>query len=245
LASDAEERPESLGQALEQMRGLGLSSPMQALPEEEFVARFERAYENPGDPDAIYQLINAADEGIEAERVASSLERLTDALDLSAIPEDYGIWCDLQLKAAGLFESRAMRPDQAERIYRALLEDTADDANVLGSLKRVLKAQSKHEEIVELLLESSEDLVGSSRAELFEEIGELYAQGLKDIEQALVAFVEAFAAAPFRDDLARRIEKLAGTSAQAWEETLSSLGESIDVERDADERWGFLCQIAF
>ena len=102
-------------------------------------------------------------------------------------------------RAARLYEA-ASRHDSAEEVYAKLVELDPTDRSAAQALVRVKKTLGKYEELIESLLEQSESSESSSeRAEHWAEIGQLYENELKDKEQALVAYAQAFCEDPLNE----------------------------------------------
>ena len=142
----------------------------------------------------------------------------------------------LLFRASRLFESKLQDFSKAETTYKWLLDlDASDDVAETG-YEEALKAQEKIEELIEHLLERSEQSDShTERARSLNKIGHLYLGPLEDQEQAVFAFAQALAQdiqnGVFADDL----EKAAGDNMNAWAEAMQTLHAVSEHPRMPDE----------
>ncbi|MET0795538.1 MAG: tetratricopeptide repeat protein [Polyangiaceae bacterium] len=83
----------------------------------------------------------------------------------------------------------------------------------------------------------------AERAEHWSEIGQLYENELKDKEQALLAYAQAFCEDPQSDAAVSAVERLAGTRYPAWEEVLGRCIEAVHGDLGTAERHALLFQL--
>jgi tetratricopeptide (TPR) repeat protein len=152
----------------------------------------------------------------------------------------------LLFRAARVYAAREATLPEAEKAYARALELDASDRMASGGLEEIRRRLGKFEEVIEGLLQQSENADSrSERARLLSEIGRVYAHDLKDREQALVAFSQAFAEDPREAPLAAEIERLAGTRTEAWTEVLSSAAHAAEsAEMPAEDRVALLLRVA-
>jgi hypothetical protein len=139
----------------------------------------------------------------------------------------------LLLRAIRLYEITARDLPAAEGLVMGLLESDPADSEAIKILSRLQRAQGKYEELIESLLNRSQEVsAGAERAEILAEIGRVYAKDLDDKAQALVAYVSAFCEDPTKTALARETERLAGNAEEAWAEVLGTCVGALQGQTD-------------
>jgi len=242
LAKEPQVRPRNAGDLLELLPRVAVTP---RIDDAEFTARYQAAYAEPHNPDALGVLERSIDDGIDPARVAASFKSIAEQLDIHAQPEHYATWRELQLKAAGVSEAAAGRPADAAMIYRGLLEADGSDELAGKGLERTLRKLGRHEELVEWLLEEQQSETSRFvRARRMAEIGQLYADELNDREQALVAYAEAFEECPQEENYVQRIEQVAGNDIKLWEKVLLDCTDDVSRERETDDEVAFYRQVA-
>ncbi|HEX6765953.1 MAG TPA: tetratricopeptide repeat protein, partial [Polyangiaceae bacterium] len=142
----------------------------------------------------------------------------------------------LLFRAGRILSARKDSLGRAEDVYKELVSLDADDRVAFGSLQDVRRRLGKFDELVEMLLERSERAESrGERARLLAEIGRIYVQETRDMEQALVAFTQAFCEDPSQATIASEIERLAGTRADAWTDVLGSMTEAAQSDTTPQE----------
>jgi tetratricopeptide (TPR) repeat protein len=233
LVKDAQMRPADARAVLEMFgqspRVMSIAPPMSGEAVEELLARLAS---DPTDESCAMQLESAAE---------GAPERISQAfLDAArALPnEDLATQKSLMFRAARIHAARKETLPAAEIVYKELLFLDPDDRVAFGGLEDVRRRLGKFEELVEALLERSERApTRGERARVFGEIGRIYAQEIKDRDQALVAFTQALTEDPRQASIASEIEKLAGSRDDAWGDVLGNLTESAqNTDVPAEER---------
>jgi len=233
LCKDAAARPadaaavlETLGQA---QRVMSIAPPMSAEAVEELLARLAA---DPSDESCAMQLESSA-EGA-PERISQAF--IDAAQGLPA--EELATKKALLYRAARIHAGRRETLPLAEAVYKDLITLDTDDRVALGGLSDVRRRLGKFEELVETLLERSERVpTRGERARIFAEIGRIYAQDLKDRDQALVAFTQALSEDPRQATVAAEIERIAGAREDAWGDVLGNCTEAAqNTDVPAEER---------
>ncbi|MBN2193437.1 MAG: protein kinase [Polyangiaceae bacterium] len=196
------------------------------------------------DEDATARLEATIDDGAPPTRIAEALAMASDQLAYSNDPHAFAHRRRLMLRAIRLYEITARDLGAAEALARGLLESDQRDPEVNTILSRLLRAQGKHEELVEMLLNRSQEVAaGSERAEVLAEIGKIYAKDLEDPAQALVAYVSAYCEDPTKTALARETERLAGSSQEAWSEVLGTCIGALEGLTDSRRKRALWVQL--
>lgn len=202
------------------------------LTDEELDARVAAFFQYP-DEDATATLEAAIDDGAPPTRIAEALAMAADQLTYSGDPHARAHRRRLMLRAIRLYEITARDLPAAEGLVLGLLETEPHDAELITILSRLQRAQGKHEDLIESLLNRSQEVApGADRAEVLAEIGKIYAKDLDDKSQALVAYVSAFCEDPTKTALARETERLAGSSEEAWAEVLGTCVGTLETLTD-------------
>ncbi|HEX9295928.1 MAG TPA: protein kinase, partial [Polyangiaceae bacterium] len=197
------------------------------ITDEELDSRVQALLAAPEDEAVALALESAAQEGADPGRIAEAFALAAQndpTWGLDAFATDNRK--HLLFRAARMYES-ANDKDNAEEIYRRIVElDPADDI-AAASLMQVRKSLGKFEEVIEMLLsrtETAETRVDKGRA--MAEIGRIYASELDDKSQAIVAYAQAFCEDPETESYAGEVERLAGGDLQAWTEATSMCADA-------------------
>ncbi|HEY3494549.1 MAG TPA: tetratricopeptide repeat protein [Polyangiaceae bacterium] len=226
LDKDPEKRPPNADAVLALLdrsnQAVSILPPMSGEEVEGLIARLAQEPQN----EAVAMQLESAAEGA-PERIAQAFVAAA-----AGLPGE-----ELATKKALLFRAariRARCPDAlpaAESLYKELVALDPEDRVAFGGLEEVRRRLGKFDELVETLLERSERTEGrGERARLLAEIGRIYAQEIKDRDQALVAFTQAFCEDPRHASIATEIERLAAARGEAWAEVLSSATEAAQAE---------------
>jgi tetratricopeptide (TPR) repeat protein len=231
LAKDPEQRPPNAGAVLalldQAQRVLSIAPPMTG---EEVESLLERLKAEPSNESVAMQLESAA-EGAPARVAAAFVEAARGLPDTGPSAKK-----DLLFRAARIHAARSESLPVAEILYKELVELDPDDRVAFSGLEDVRRRLGKFDELVETLLERVEGAQNrGERSRLFAEIGRIYAQEIKDRDQALVAFTQALCEEPRQGSVAAEIERLAGSRADAWNDVLGSAveaaqGDSLPAE---------------
>ncbi len=234
LNKNPEQRPRSAGEVLalfDETRPSATRHPQRVMSSPELTAKIDALLENPNDEDAALGLESSVEAGADPALVAKNLLRAADLIGPGDANEDGKK--SLLFRAARLYAAGDLDLQGAEAVYEQIARLDPDDNVAQRGLEDLRRRLGKFEEVVEMLLARGEK-AGSAveRARALSEIGELYASELKDAEQALVAFTQALCEDPSQPSLSAQIERLAGTSQQAWDEVLTHCAASA-VDEDA------------
>ena len=245
LEKNREQRPRDATEALEGLRRIWRAStrPPTWVTDERLPELFEALAQNPGDENAAAALESGVDLGADPARLADGFYEVAKSLRGRREPALERAMKKHLARAARLYEAAA-RHDSAEEVYSGLVELDPADRSAAQALVRVKKTLGKYEELIESLLEQSEGSESSTdRAEHWSEIGQLYENELKDSEQALVAYAQAFCEDPQTEAYALAVERLAGTRYPAWEDVLGRALEAIEQDHGTGERHALLFQV--
>lgn len=215
---------DSIGRASAQMRSAGTIAP------ERVQAMIDKLLAAPSDVEAALELEKAVDEGADAIRVGDGFAAAA-AQVRGASDEELETKKDLLYRAARTFDNAARDKARAEQVYAQIVElDPADDIAAVA-LEEARKALGKYEELVEMLLNRSQNAApGEERGRALAEIGRLYAHELEDPDQAVVAYAQAFCEAPTNEEYADEVERLCGQKQATWGETLETITEAIKAQ---------------
>ncbi len=245
LEKNREQRPRDASEALEGLRRIWRAStrPPTWVTDERLPEMFEALALNPGDENAAAALESGVDLGADPARLADGFYEVAKSLQGRREPNLERAMKKHLARAARLYEAAA-RHDSAEEVYAGLVELDPEDRSAAQALVRVKKTLGKYEELIETLLERSESSENASdRAEHWSEIGQLYENELKDKEQALLAYAQAFCEDPQNDSSVSAVERLAGTRYPAWEEVLGRCIEAVEGDLGTAERHALLFQM--
>src|SRR6478735_3638555 len=242
LEKAREQRPRNASEALEGLRRIWRAStrPPTWVTDERVPEMFEALRLNPNDEEAAATLESGADLGADPVRLADGFYDLAKELEERADANLERALKKHLARAARLYEAAA-RHESAEEVYAKLLALDGSDRSAAQALVRVKKTLGKYEELIESLLEQSESSESSTeRAQHWAEIGQLYENELKDKEQALVAYAQAFCEDPLDQAHATAVERLAGTRFPAWEEVLGRAITALESDLGTTERHALL-----
>ncbi len=242
LEKGREQRPRDAGEALEGLRRIWRAStrPPTWVTDERMPEMFEALALNPGDENAAASLESSVDLGADPARLADGFYEVAKSLQGRREPGLQHAMKKHLARAARLYEAAA-RSDSAEEVYSGLVELDPADRSAARALVRIKKTLGKYEELIESLLEQSENSESSTeRAQHWSEIGELYENELKDKDQALVAHAQAFCEDPLNDAHSAAVERLAGTRFAAWEDVLGRAIEALEHDMGTSERHALL-----
>ncbi|MEO8875903.1 MAG: hypothetical protein ABI461_09970, partial [Polyangiaceae bacterium] len=224
-------RPKDAGALLDALERLGRTAKTQPgatkIAPEKVDSLLEMLSAAPDDSEAAIALEKAVDEGADASRVAEAFAEA--ASQMSTDEEDSKETKKALLyRAARIFDGPADNKAEAEKIYvKIVLLDPADEIATIA-LEEVRRALGKYEEIVETLLNRSENAEpGAARARILADIGRLYASELDDPEQALVAFSQAVCELPTDDEYASEVERVAAGKTSRWNEALTTMTDAV------------------
>jgi len=243
LEKTREQRPRDASEALEGLRRIWRAStrPPTWVTDERLPEMFEALAKNPDDENAAAELEAGVDLGADPVRLADGFYEIAKSLE--GLSEAERVMKKHLARTARLYEA-ASRHDSAEEVYAKLVELDPNDRSAAQALLRVKKTLGKYEELIESLLERSESSESSSeRAEHWAEIGQMYEDELKDKEQALVAYAQAFCEDPLNEAHATALERLAGTRYPAWEDVLGRAIAALDTDLGTAERHALLFHI--
>ena len=165
---------------------------------------------------------DAARLAAEGEESAAVREAKGDAARDRASQAKKGLF----FRAARLFDSKLKNHQAAEDAFKAILAIDPNDDVAQTGYEAALKAQDKLDELVEKLLEVSQNNPShSERARALNKIGQLYAGPLDDKEQAAFAFAQALAQDVQNDVYADDLERTAGLDMGLWAEAMRELHE--------------------
>ena len=231
LDKNPSSRPKDASALLDALDRLGRTAKTQPgalkIAPEKVDSLLDMLSANPDDSEAAIALEKAVDEGADPKRVAEAFAEA--AGQLSTEEEDSKETKKALLyRAARIFDGPADDKAEAEKIYlKIVLLDPTDEIATIA-LEDVRRALGKYEEIVEGLLNRSENAEpGAARARILSEIGRLYAGELDDAEQALVAYSQAVCELPGDDEYASEVERVAAGKTARWNEVLATMTEAV------------------
>lgn len=231
LAKEPAARPKDAAAVLEGLEALvagRMAATGQALSAEKVTELVDALLAAPTDSDAALALENAVTQGGDPAAIADAFAAAAEKVegDDEAARSDHKK--GLLYRAGRIYAGRGKNKEKAEAIYAAIVELDPTDDVAANSLEEIKKQLGKFDEVVEILLERSGIAApGEDRARIMAEVGRLFAHELDDADQALVAYTQALCEAPHIGKYADEIEKLAGTKADAWQETLGSITEAV------------------
>jgi tetratricopeptide (TPR) repeat protein len=232
LAKDPAERFSSAVHFRQVIESIGRASiPPEARKKETLdVSAFDAAVaalrDKPGDEDkaaALEQLVDAAGEHQKAAAIFEELGKAAEG----------DVKKSLLFRAARLYEHDRGDHAAADAVYRAILEADPEDEIARVGLEENKRQSGDAEGLVEILLEKVDrEKDARARAQILREIADTYEVGLKDEGSAFVAWVQALTDDPSEPRSAREIARLAGSSAERWNEALSSMNESVQAAEE-------------
>jgi tetratricopeptide (TPR) repeat protein/tRNA A-37 threonylcarbamoyl transferase component Bud32 len=234
LAKEPSERPLHARAILERIGRIGRfpsMHPNPAIGEEELARRIEAVTFEPENLAAATALDEALNDGADPERIADAFRMAALDIDENGTPKQRNTRKEHFLRAAQIYEHTLRDLEKAENLYLWALNSAPEDTVALRSLERVRRGLGKFEEIIEVLLNRGEQApIPAERGRCYFEIGRIYMSDLADMEQALVAFTQAFCEDPEKDSYVEEVEKLAGTKQESWAEVLDSCNASLQEE---------------
>jgi tetratricopeptide (TPR) repeat protein len=226
-ATELREAIESIGRA---------SIPPEArkkasLDQSAFDAAVDALIASPGDETLAAALERIADP---AEEWAKAAEKFRE---VAGFADDTETKKSLLFRAARLFENDAKDDKAADAVYREIIEiDGSDEIARIGH-EELKRRSGDAEGLVELLLEKVErEATASDRAAVLREIAETYETGLKDADNAFVAWVQALTEDPKDERTPREIERLAAGKNDRWNEAIASLTEAVNAAEDPAQK---------
>jgi tetratricopeptide (TPR) repeat protein len=229
LAKDPDKRPKHAGILLESLETMGRSAVAKKeakITDAELDKRIEALVADADDEDAAIALETAVEEGADASRVADAFSVAADAIEAGDDKKKRESKKSLLFRAARLFEYSAKDLEKAEQMYNWLVELDPNDDIAVTALEDVRKQLGKYEELIEMLLTRTEKAESrAERARAYAEIGRLYVSEIEDPEQAVVAYTQAFCEDSSQSGYADEIERLAGQTAERWNEVLATAAQ--------------------
>ncbi|HEY2409310.1 MAG TPA: tetratricopeptide repeat protein, partial [Polyangiaceae bacterium] len=228
LSKDPQARPKDAKRVLELLESPARSAApaREAISTEQLDAKLEAVLKNPASDEAAMDLESAIDAGADPVRVADAFSMAAEIAEGDS-DESRETRKSLLFRAARLFATGERNLLKAEQTYLQLRELAPSDQVAESGLYDVRRALGKFDELVEMLLGRSEQAENPrEKAKSFAEIGKLYTHELKDREQALVAFTQAFCEDPSSSLVVSELEKLCGRNHDAWGEVLGNASAS-------------------
>ncbi|APR77239.1 Hypothetical protein A7982_02586 [Minicystis rosea] len=186
---------------------------------------------DPSDGQAALALESAIEEGADPAKVVEAFQIASDQIEegedeVSKI-KNKEFKKALLFRAARISESILRDQERAEAVYASIVELDGEDEIAFTALEELRRHLGKHEELVEMLLEKSENSESASdRARAYNQIGHLYLGDLDDKEQAAFAFAKALGQETGNDDYATDLERAAGSDMKLWSEALGELSQA-------------------
>ncbi len=207
----------------------------------------DRLADAPDDGETAMALEQAVDEGAGPHRVSDAFEIAAGELvDIEGDRDVLERKKSLLYRAARISDTYAGDKQRAERLYQQIVALDPKDEVARMALNEIRRALGKFAEIVEALMERTEDASpGQERARLFAEIGWLCVSELDDPEQGLLAYVRALCESPTVREYAERIEEFAGKRIERWNDVLGAATEGAKSEfLSSTERNALLSHVA-
>lgn len=228
LDKDGQQRPRDASEAVEGLRRLWRASqrPPATLSDDQVDERFGALVEEAWDDRKAAELEALVDLGIAPIKLADGFYNVAREVRTKNVAGSERVVRRLLARAARLYEA-GDNHDQAEKLYQGLVKLDPEDAPIVEALDRLRKKLGKYDELIESLIERTEGAkTAQQKSAYFAEIGRLYSTEMKDNEQALVAYAQAFCEDPLTERYAEQIERLAGGRYSAWEEVLGHCQEA-------------------
>ena len=169
------------------------------------------------------------------------LEVLTEAVDRS---DDPRVRISLLRRAAEVADGKLGRSEDAEPLYRRLLEEDPADEAALDALDQLLRRMGRFEDVVEVLerkIELAEDDAAVRR--LLHAVAELHDTVLDDRDRAIETYQRALGQAPDDLDSIAALERLLEAS-ERWEELVAVYQIRASLQTDSAVRKATLARIA-
>jgi tetratricopeptide (TPR) repeat protein/tRNA A-37 threonylcarbamoyl transferase component Bud32 len=139
----------------------------------------------------------------------------------------------LLFRIARIEEHERKDHEAAEAAYRKILALDPREEIAQVAIEELRRQSGNHEGLVEVLLEKVERTEDAAeRARILHEIAGIYEEQLSQPDAAFVAWVQALTESPDDARAVAEIERLAGTSADRWNEALSTLSEAVRADID-------------
>jgi tetratricopeptide (TPR) repeat protein len=222
LSKEPSERYQSareLADALETVARVSLP-PSATLSQDDLLRAVGALQEDPSDPGL------AAD--LEALVAPSGdwQEAIEAFLEIAEQSDDIEVKKHLLFRSARILADELSDREAAERMYRAVLEFDASDAQAHNAIEELLRQSGDHETLIGSLLDRLENETSpDERATILREVAQLYEDELAQPDSALIAWAQALSEEPADERARRAVERLAADPAQ--------LEEVIGVLRDA------------
>ncbi|HEY6876849.1 MAG TPA: tetratricopeptide repeat protein [Polyangiales bacterium] len=153
-----------------------------------------------------------------------ALEAFHDAAEQS---EDVAVKKQLSFRCARILLEELAERDEAERVYREVLELDPTDAQALNGLEELYRESGDHEQLINQLLDRlANEVDGEERAKVLREVASLYEEQLSQPENALVAWGQALAEGPQDERAKKAVERLASGDEQ-YEELIGVLTDAL------------------
>ncbi len=237
LAKSPADRYASAAQLREAIESIGRASiPPEArkkapLDEGAFDAAVDLLIASPSDEELAAELERIADP---AEAWAKAAEKFRE---VAGFADEMETKKSLLFRAARLFENDAKDDKSADAVYRQIIELDGEDEIARIGHEELKRRSGDAEGLVELLLEKVErETSAGDRAAVLREIAETYENGLKDADNAFVAWVQALTEDPQDDRTAREIERLAAGKNERWNEAIASLTEAVAAAEEPAQK---------
>jgi tetratricopeptide (TPR) repeat protein len=235
LAKDPARRPRdarallSMIESLGRGAGSGLAGEA-AFPVHRLAELVQALVTAPDDAEAAIALEGAIEDGADPLKVGEAFDAAAEIVDIGT-EEGFEAKKSLLYRAARIFDSIVKSAERAEALYLELVGLDPKDEVAQSALNLVRGTLGKYTEIVESLIERTEDTEpGEARARLFAEIGRLCATELEDPDQGILAYARALCELPAAREYAEEIERLGARNAALFSEVLATLTEGIQSE---------------
>jgi tetratricopeptide (TPR) repeat protein len=255
LEKEPSKRPATVEDILEV---IGPLATKEAITDEELNECIDTLVADPTDREAAIALELTVERGAKPRSVADAFLMAAEEIDLEAGAQEAlateaegavgeakaeaardrsrEVKKTLLFRSARLFELQLKDHKRAEEVYKWVLDLDLENDVAREGYEQALRAQDKHEELVEMLLERSQNSPShSERAQALNKIGHLYAGPLEDMDQAVFAFSKALAQDVQNQQYADDLEKAASDNMRAWAEVMRSLHEVSDHPRMPQE----------
>lgn len=158
-------------------------------------------------------------------------EALDAFRDAAQQNEDLEVKKQLLFRCARVLVEELDEREEAEGVYRSILDLDPADAQALNALEELYRDTGDHEQLINQLLDRlSNESAGEERAKILREVAALYEERLAQPDNALVAYSQALAEEPSDERTRKAVERLATTSEQV-EEVIAALRDAV-VEPD-------------
>ena len=205
----------------------GASDEKPKLSDDDLDLRIAELVEKPDDAEAAAALEKAIEEGGDASKIADTFQQVGEGLEDAAQTETRR---SLLFRAARIFET-AKDHERAEAAYKRLLELDPKDDIAQAALEELKKQTGQWSDVVEILLSRVESVDhGRERALVYAEIARLYEGELEDVDNAFVAYVQAWCEEPRENDYARDVERIAQGSEEKWDEALGQGAHKVQIQ---------------